>query len=120
MSLKIGTLPFWMAWMTKRYEIYWVGLSPTRGKEMQKTRPCVVVSPNEMNNILGTVIVAPITSTIIDWPFRLSVSIKGKKSSLALDQIRTITKERLGKKLGSLNAFEQRQTALLLQEMFAE
>jgi mRNA interferase MazF len=105
--------------MVKRYELYWVGLSPTKGKEMQKTRPCTIVSPDEMNDILGTVIVAPITSTVIDWPFRLPISVKGKQSSLALDQIRTVTKERLGKKIGSLNSFEQRQTALLLQEIFA-
>jgi mRNA interferase MazF len=106
--------------MIKRYELYWVGLNPTKGKEMQKTRPCVIVSPDEMNDILGTVIVAPLTSTIIDWPFRLGVSVKGKKSSMALDQIRTVTKERLGRKIGSLDGYEQRQTALLLQEMFAE
>jgi mRNA interferase MazF len=106
--------------MIKRYELYWVGLDPTKGKEMQKTRPCVVVSPDEMNNAVGTVTVAPITSTIIDWPFRLDVKVNGNKSSIACDQLRTVTKERLGKKIDDLASTERRELSRLLQEIFAE
>ena len=102
-----------------QFDIYWVGLDPVKGQEMKKTRPCVVVSPDVMNGALGTLIVVPLTSTITDWPFRMVVSAAGQKSSLACDQIRTISKGRLGQKIGSLKPAERRQLTGLLQEIFA-
>ena len=101
-----------------RFSLYWVNLDPTIGKEMKKTRPCVIVSPDELNANLGTVMVAPLTSTIIDWPFRLTIKTPGQVSSVACDQIRTISKKRLGQKLGSLQPLEQKKLVGIFQEMF--
>ena len=74
----------------KQYEVYWINLDPTVGGEMKKTRPCVIISPDEMNFYLKTILVAPLTSTINDIPFRLKISLNGKLSMIALDQIRAI------------------------------
>ncbi len=90
----------------KRFDIYWVNLDPTQGREIQKTRPCVVVSPDEMNSALGTVMVVPLTSTTIDWPFRTVV-------------LSAITKERLHKKIGTLATAEQRLVLAILQAIFS-
>ncbi len=106
--------------MIKRFDIYWVNLDPTVGKEIKKTRPCVVVSPDFMNNALGTVTVVPLTSTIIDWPFRMKLRIKGKVSSAACDQLRTVTKERLKTQAGRLTALESSKLASIIQEIFAD
>jgi mRNA interferase MazF len=103
----------------QRFDIFWVDLNPTKGSEMQKVRPCVIVSPDELNNLLKTVIVIPLTSTIIDWPFRLKVDVSGRPSSLACDQIRTISKERLSDKIGSLKSSDSKQLGLILKELFA-
>jgi mRNA interferase MazF len=82
-----------------KYEIFWADLDPSRGSEINKKRPCVVISPDEMNKHLTTVIVAPITKTIKKHPTRLMIHIEDEQNYIALDQIRTISKERLGKRL---------------------
>ncbi len=102
----------------KRFEVYWANLDPTKGSEIQKTRPCIVVSPDEMNDALRTVMVVPLTRTIIDWPFRTTVSIASPVSSAACDQLRTVAKERLGKKMGIVSPSEQRRIIDILQAIF--
>jgi mRNA interferase MazF len=103
-----------------RFDIYWVNLDPTIGSEIQKTRPCIIVSPNEMNKTLKTIIVAPLTSTIIDWPFRTTVTVSSKKSSVACDQIRTISKERLLGRIGSISSKEKTAILDILQSIMTE
>ena len=85
----------------KRFEVYLVKLNPTVGSEVQKTRPCIVISPNEMN-VLKTVIVAPMTSKGFDFVFRPKIKFKNKNGLVLLDQIRTVDKTRLVKNLGLL------------------
>lgn len=102
-----------------QFDIYWVDLNPTKGSEIKKTRPCIIVSPNEMNKVLKTAIVVPLTSTVINWPFRLSIASTGKKSSAACDQIRTVSLERLDKRIGKLNQKEELSILELLQDMFS-
>lgn len=86
----------------EQYEVYWISLDPTLGSEIAKTRPCVVVSPNEMNQFLRTVIVIPITSTIKNYPFRVECLISNRKGAIATDQIKVIDKVRIGSKIGKL------------------
>ena len=100
-----------------QYDVYWVNLDPTIGREIKKTRPCVIVSPNELNKGLGTVLVAPLTSTIKAYPFRSACKIEGKHGAIALDQIRCVDKIRLIKKLGELKAKEITQLKAVLEEM---
>lgn len=104
----------------KRFDIYWANFDPVKGKEIKKARPCVVVSPDVMNDALGTVIVVPLTSTIVDWPFRVTITSTKKKSSAACDQLRAVTKERLNKKVGTVTAKEQRAMIAVLSAIFAE
>lgn len=104
----------------QRGEVHLVGLDPTRGREMQKTRPCVVVSPDELNAHLLTVIVAPLTSTIKPYPFRLDCRFDKRAGSIALDQIRTVDRDRLVKRLGNVSATEVARLLKLLREMFEE
>ncbi len=104
----------------KQASIYWFNPDPGKGKEIQKTRPCVVVSPDEMNEYLGTVIVAPVTSIIHSWPFRLTVNVLGQKSSIACDQIRAIDKSRLKNCIGDLRLVEKNKLLSLLQAVFSE
>lgn len=104
----------------KRFEVYLINLDPTVGKEIQKTRPCLVISPDEMNEHIGTVIVAPMTTKGRDYPTRISCEFQGKAGQIVLDQIRTVDKTRLVKKLGTIQAEEQQATLTVLQEMFAE
>ena len=84
----------------KQYDIILVGLDPTVGAEMKKTRPCIVISPDEMNDCLRTVQVAPLTTNTRDYPWRVSILFQRKKGRVALDQIRTIDKRRVLKELG--------------------
>lgn len=104
----------------KRFEIYWADLDPTKGSELRKTRPCIVVSPNEMNEVLHTVTIVPLTSTLIDWPFRCTITSTTQKSSAACDQLRTVAKERLRRKVGSLTSTERRSVMAILQAIFSE
>ena len=87
----------------KRFDIYLVSLDPTIGKEIKKTRPCVIISPNEMNHYLKTLIIAPMTSKGIDIPTRVETKLKGKKGYVVLDQIRSIDKKRLIKLSSNCN-----------------
>lgn len=102
----------------KRYDIYWVNLDPTNGFEIKKTRPCVIISPDELNEHLRTVVVAPLTSAVRSWPFRLNVNFQNKKGQIALDQIRTIDKSRIGDFFGSLGDDESKLIRDILSEMF--
>jgi mRNA interferase MazF len=104
--------------MVNRFDVYLVALDPTLGSEIKKTRPCVVISPDEMNRHLNTVIIAPLTSTRKNYPTRVGLSFQGKKGDIVLDQIRTVDKKRLVKKLGEVSGKAQSETSRLLVEMF--
>ncbi len=104
----------------KRFQVYLVNLDPTIGHEIKKTRPCLVVSPNEMNLNIGTVIVAPMTTKGRNYPTRVICPFQDKKGQVVLDQIRTIDKKRLIKRLGSIDSKSQNKVLDILQEMFAK
>lgn len=104
----------------KRGEIWLVNLDPTVGSEIQKTRPCVIVSPAELNDSLRTVIVAPMTSLGFAAPFRVPVTHGGKKGLIVLDQMRTVDKTRLVKKSGTVTAKTLTAVLSTLQEVFTE
>lgn len=104
----------------KRFDIFIVNLDPTIGSEIKKSRPCLVISPDEMNKYIRTVIVAPMTTKRKNYPTRIDCTIKRKKGSIVLDQIRTVDKIRLVKKLGKLDSNTQIKVLNILQEMFAE
>lgn len=104
--------------MIKQYEIYLIDLNPTKGSEINKVRPCLVISPNEMNYSLNTIIVAPLTSKIKNtYPFRVKTKIKEIDSHIVLDQIRTLDKRRFIKKIGKLNKKEIQEVKDILEEM---
>ena len=100
-----------------QYDIFWVSLDPTIGSEIAKKRPCVIISPNELNRHLRTVIIAPLTSTIKDYPWRVDCFVLDKKGSIALDQMRTIDKNRIGNVLGYLKQSEIERIKSVLMEM---
>ena len=100
-----------------RFEIWLVDLNPTKGREINKTRPCVVISPNEMS-ALSTVLMAPMTTRGFAFPCRVTCSFKGKKGLILLDQIRAIDKTRLVKKMGSVSKKKRLELCACLQEMF--
>lgn len=104
--------------MVNQFEIYWVLIDPTKGSEIKKTRPCVIVSPKEMNYSLKTVIIAPLTSTLRKFPTRVDVLVKGKKGQVVLDQLRTVDKNRLGPKIGKLSKDKSAGVKRILLEMF--
>ncbi len=104
--------------MVERGEIYLVNLDPTIGSEVKKTRPCVVVSPNEMNQYIRTIVIAPMTTKQRNYKSRVGVSFQGKQGEIMLDQIRTIDKKRLILKLGQLSSKDLRVTLSVLEEMF--
>ena len=103
-----------------RFEVYLVDLEPTRGSEIKKVRPCAVISPNEMNMHLSTLLVAPMTTGGRDYPSRIPVQFEKKEGRIALDQLRTIDRQRLLKKLGSLQTEEASLVLAALREMFHE
>jgi mRNA interferase MazF len=104
----------------RRFEVYLVTLDPTLGSEIQKTRPCLVISPDEMNEHINTVIVAPMTTKGRDYPTRVNCPFEGKEGQVVLDQIRTVDKIRLVKKLGKISATTQKDVLAVLMEMFSE
>ena len=108
-----------MAVVVKRFDVYLVSLDPTVGSEIQKTRPCLVISPDEMNKHIRTVIIAPMTSTSKDYPTRVPCIVRKKHGNIVLDQIRTIDKERLIRKLGTIDSKAQLEVVSVLQRMFA-
>ena len=106
--------------MVRRGEIWLAALDPTIGSEIQKTRPCVVISPAEMHDHLRTVIVAPMTTGSKPAPFRIPVAFGGKKGLILLDQIRTLDRRRLTRRLGAVTTRTRSATFAALQEVFAD
>jgi len=103
----------------RRFEVHLISLDPTKGSEIRKTRPCVIISPDEMNKHIRTIIVAPMTSTIKNYPTRVTTTFQGKKGQVVLDQVRTVDKSRLVKKIGSISSSAEEKVLSVLQEMFA-
>ena len=103
----------------KRGDVYLVDLSPSRGREIRKTRPCIVVSPDELNAHLQTYIVAPLTTGGHRYPFRVPCRFGGKAGHVILDQIRTVDRERLVRRRGKLTATTLQKVLGVLQQMFA-
>ena len=108
-----------MTVIARRGEVFLVNLDPTVGREIRKTRPCVVVSPDELNGHLDTVIVAPMTTGGHAYPFRVRCQFRRKTGHVVLDQPRTVDTRRLVRRLGSLSATAQERVLVTLQEMFA-
>lgn len=108
-----------MAEAVHRGDVFLIGLDPTRGGEIQKTRPCVIVSPDELNSNLKTFIVAPLTTGSHSYPFRVPCRFEDRPGHVVLDQIRTVDRERLVRRLGKLSASTLQKTLTILQEMFA-
>ena len=104
--------------MVERGEVYLVNLEPTVGSEVRKTRPCVIVSPDEMNQSIRTIVIAPMTSKQKNYKSRVALRFDGKQGQVMLDQIRTIDKKRLITKLGTLSVKELKSILSVLQEMF--
>ncbi|MBN1415176.1 MAG: type II toxin-antitoxin system PemK/MazF family toxin [Bacteroidales bacterium] len=104
--------------MVKRFEVWNIELNPITGHEIGKIRPCVVVSPDEANKYLKTVVIVPLTSTIRKYPTRIHCMFKGRHGQLAIDQIRAIDIKRLKKKLGSLPEETCRQLCQTIEIMF--
>lgn len=101
-----------------RFDVFLVALDPTIGHEIKKTRPCTVISPDEMNHHIGTVIVAPMTTKCGDYPTRMDCTFQGVKGQVVLDQLRTVDKTRLVKKLGRLSSPTADRVLGVLIEMF--
>ena len=105
--------------VVNRFDVYLVNLDPTLGSEIQKTRPCLVISPDEMNHNIRTVIIAPMTSAQKGYPTRVSCTFQKKQGQIVLDQVRTIDKARLIKKLGTITSNVQLEVISVLQRLFA-
>ena len=101
-----------------RFDVFLVALDPTLGHEIKKTRPCTIISPDEMNHHIGTVIIAPMTTKGRDYPSRVDCSFQGTQGQVVLDQIRTADKVRLVKKLGRLSSAASDRILEVLAEMF--
>ena len=107
-----------MDMVVKRTEVWMVQLNPTLGSEIKKSRPCVIISPDEVNKYLNTVTIAPLTSAIMPYPSRVNCTFDRKKGQVAIDQIRSVDKERLKKKLGVMDKHTVEVIFSLLQEYF--
>ena len=106
--------------VVKRFDVYLITLDPTVGSEIKKTCPCLVISPDEMNRWIKTVIVVPMTTRGQPYPTRVLCEFQGKKGQVVLDQIRTVDRARLVQKLGRISKSTQREVLVTLVEMFAE
>jgi len=106
--------------VVKRFDVYLVNLDPTVGHEIRKARPCLVISPDEMNRYVATIIVAPMTTKGREYPTRVSCAFQGKEGQVVLDQIRTVDKARLVQKLGKVGKNTQEEVLSILAEMFAK
>ncbi len=106
--------------VTNRFDVFLISLDPTRGSEIRKTRPCLIISPNEMNDHIRTVIVAPMTTKGRTYPTRIPCTFQGKSGQVVLDQIRTVDKSRLVRRLGTISPSVQKQVLNALQELFAK
>jgi mRNA interferase MazF len=109
-----------MGMVIHRFEVYLVNLDPTLGSEIKKTRPCLVISPDEMNAHISTVIIAPMTTKGRKYPTRVKCTFQEKEGQIVLDQIRTVDKTRLVKKLGRLEKDATKEVLSVLSEMFTE
>lgn len=109
-----------MGMVAKRFDVFLVNLDPTIGSKIHKTRPCVIISPDEMNRHIATVIIAPMTTKGQPYPTRVVCYFQGKDGQIVLDQIRTVDKTRLIQKLGEIGFDEQKAVLNTLAEMFAE
>lgn len=109
-----------MGMVINQYEVYLVNLDPTKGSEIQKTRPCLVISPNEMNHYINTVIIAPMTTKSHNYPTRIEVDFDNKFGWIVLDQIRTIDKSRLIKKMGKVEKKTIQKVKAILREMLVD
>jgi mRNA interferase MazF len=105
--------------MISQFEVYVIQLDPTVGSEIKKTRPCVVISPDAINRNLSTVIIAPLTHTVKNFPSRVLCLFDGEEGQIVLDQIRSVDKKRLKKKLGTISRTTADQVKLVLQTMFS-
>lgn len=105
--------------VVKRFDVFLINLDPTVGAEIQKTRPCLVVSPDEMNRHISTVIIAPMTTKGRAYPTRVPCKSQGKQGEIVLDQLRAVDKARLVKKLGRIDAKTQSDVLTVLGDMFA-
>ena len=108
-----------MEMVVRRFEIWLTTLDPIVGREIAKTRPCIIISPDEINDRHGCVIIAPLTSVIRTLPFRYATKFRGKSGQAALDQIRTVDKSRLLKKLGAMSEADARGLCDLLTDIFS-
>lgn len=104
----------------KQYQIVLVNLDPTLGSEMKKTRPCVIISPNEMNNYLQTIVLAPMTSSSKSYPTRVEINHDKKKGWIVVDQIRTVDRQRIIKVLGNLTEKETAKIKVVLREAYVD
>jgi len=109
-----------MGLVMEQYSICLVNLDPTIGYEIKKTRPCVIISPDEMNQHIATIIIAPMTTKSHAYPTRVPLTFQGKKGWIVLDQIRTIDKKRVIKKLGKLNSNKIQTLKSVINEMLVE
>ena len=109
-----------MAVVVKRFDVYLVNLDPTIGAEIQKTRPCLIISPDEMNAYIQTTIIAPMTTKARSYPTRVSCRFEGKDAHIVLDQLRTVDRSRLIKRLGRISPATQKHVLAVLAELFAE
>ena len=103
-----------------QYEVFLINLDPTIGHEIKKTRPCVVISRNEMNRNIQTIVIAPMTTKSHDYPTRVKVKFQSKNGWIVLDQIRTVDKRRLVKKLGRITRSEIEKVKYVIKEMFVD
>lgn len=108
-----------MGLVVQRFDVFLVNLDPTVGREIKKSRPCVIISPDEMNRHIATVIIAPMTTKGRAYPTRIACQFQDKPGQIVLDKIRTVDKVRLVKKLGKISADEQSLVLETLAEMFA-
>ncbi len=105
--------------LINRFDVYLLSLDPAIENEINKTRPCIVISPDEMNRFISTVIIAPISKKLRDYPTRVDYELQGKKGQISLDQIRTVDKSRLIQKLAELDLDIQNKVLIILTEMFS-
>jgi mRNA interferase MazF len=106
--------------MVKRFDVYLVNLDPTIGHEIKKNRPCLVISPDELNRNISTVIVAPMTTKGRNYPTRVSCTFNDKKGQILLEQMRAVDKTRLIKRLGKVGSFVQGKVLSVLSELYSE
>lgn len=105
--------------VVRQFDVYWTDLEPTVGHEIKKTRPCIVVSPEAMNKNLKTIIIAPMTSKVRNYPTRVPITFDGVNGEIALDQIRSVSFVRLKKRMGSMDDVTAKEVSARLQKMFS-